>query len=344
MKPAASQAAQAPLLVQWLERTFRTSGDDVSASAPGFPQQLWQPALLAPLREFLAQPGKQLRASLVEEGFALAGGHDGACPPELPLLVEALHAGSLIVDDIEDGSATRRGAPALHARHGVPLALNAGNWLYFWAQALLAHAALDDAQRLRAHQVIAARLLACHEGQALDLTLRVFDLAQREVAPVVRTLSACKTGGLLALSLELGAIAAHASDRVQRALAAFGCEVGVGLQMLDDLSGVLNPQRKHKGCEDLTLGRATWVWAWLSEDLDPNAYATSCRALRAVAGGAGPEPLLERLRFAAQGGRRCARTQLEHALTALHAALGPSAHSRALAHKLAALEQHYVEG
>jgi geranylgeranyl pyrophosphate synthase len=330
--------------MQWLERTFRACGEDVTACAPGFPEPLWQPALLAPLREFLAQPGKELRASLVELGFALAGGQAGDCPPELPLLVEALHAGSLIVDDIEDGSLVRRGAPSLHARHGVPIALNTGNWLYFWALALLARSALDDSQRLLAHEAITARLLACHEGQALDLTVRVIDLAQREVAPVVRTLSACKTGGLLALSLELGAIAAHAPERVRRALAAFGCEAGVGLQMFDDLSGVLNPQRKHKGCEDLVLGRATWLWAWLSEDLDANAYAASCRALHAVAGGASPEPLLERLRFAAQNGRRRARAQLEHALTALHAVLGTSAHSRALAHKLAALEQHYVEG
>lgn len=344
MKPATSQAAELPLLAQWLERSFRADGNDVTASAPGFPQQLWQPALLRPLREFLARPGKQLRASLVETGFALAGGRDGSCPPELPLLTEALHAGSLIVDDVEDGSLSRRGAPSLHASHGVPIALNAGNWLYFWALALLARSALDDTQRLRAHEAIAARLLACHEGQALDLTVRLIDLAQREVMPVVRTLSACKTGGLFALALELGAIAAHAPETVRRALAAFGCEAGVGLQMLDDLSGVLNPERKHKGCEDLVLGRATWVWAWLSEDLDAGAYAASCRALRAVTDGGSPEPLLERLRFAAQNGRRRARAQLEHALCALHAALGPSAHSRALAHKLMALEQSYVEG
>jgi geranylgeranyl pyrophosphate synthase len=344
VKPAASQAAEAATLAHQLESTFRAGGDALSACAPDFPAQLWQPALLGPLREFLAHPGKQLRASLVELGFTLADGRAGACPPELPLLVEALHAGSLIVDDIEDGSLTRRGAPSLHARHGIPIALNTGNWLYFWALALLARSALDDAQRLRAHECIAARLLACHEGQALDLTVRVVDLAQREVAPVVRTLSACKTGGLLALSLELGAIAAHAPERVQSALASFGCETGVGLQMFDDLSGVLNPQRKHKGCEDLTLGRATWVWAWLSEDLDPSTYAASCRALRAVAQDADAERLLERLRFAAQNGRRRARAQLEGALAALVAALGPSEHSRELARKLGALEQQYVEG
>jgi geranylgeranyl pyrophosphate synthase len=343
VKPAASQAAEATTLAHRLESTFRAGGDAPSACAPGFPPQLWQPALLGPLREFLARPGKQLRAGLVELGFALAGGRHGACPPELPLLVEALHAGSLIVDDIEDGSLTRRGAPSLHARHGVPIALNTGNWLYFWAFTLLARSALDDAQRLHAHECIAARLLACHEGQALDLSVRVVDLAQREVAPVVRTLSACKTGGLLALSLELGAIAARAPERVRSALAIFGCEAGVGLQMFDDLSGVLNPRRKHKGREDLTLGRATWLWAWLSEDLDADTYAASCRALRALDDDAGAERLLERLRFAGQNGRRRARAQLEGALGALVAALGPSEHTRALTLELAALEQLYVE-
>jgi geranylgeranyl pyrophosphate synthase len=342
VKPAASEAAPASALVLLLERTFQASGDESSACAHGFPQQLWEPALLAPLREFLARPGKRFRAQLVELGFALAGGEAGGCPHELPLLVEALHAGSLIVDDIEDGSLTRRGAPALHARHGVPVALNAGNWLYFWAQTLLARMAFPDAARLLAHERIAARLRACHEGQALDLTVRVAEIAQHEVASVVRTLSALKTGGLLALAMELGAIAAHAPDRVRRALGAFGCEVGIGLQMLDDLSGVLNPERRHKGCEDLTLGRATWLWAWLGEDCDRSAYAASTHALRAIEAGANPDRLLARMRFSSANGRRHVREQLDCALGALHAELGESAHSRAIALHLAVLERNYV--
>jgi hypothetical protein len=52
-------------------------------------------------------------------------------------VVEFIHAGSLVVEDIEDGSRIRRGRVALHVRYGMPVALNAGNWLYFWPFELL---------------------------------------------------------------------------------------------------------------------------------------------------------------------------------------------------------------
>jgi hypothetical protein len=60
------------------------------------------------------------------------------------LVVESLHAGSLIVDDIEDDSDLRRDAATLHRIYGVPVALNAGNWLYFWPQVLLSRIPLTD--------------------------------------------------------------------------------------------------------------------------------------------------------------------------------------------------------
>ena len=43
--------------------------------------------------------------------------------------IELLHNAILIHDDIEDASEQRRGRPTLHALHGVPLALNAGDML-----------------------------------------------------------------------------------------------------------------------------------------------------------------------------------------------------------------------
>src|SRR5262245_18109048 len=43
--------------------------------------------------------------------------------------IELLHNALLIHDDIEDESKERRGHPTLHMLHGVPLALNAGDFL-----------------------------------------------------------------------------------------------------------------------------------------------------------------------------------------------------------------------
>ena len=96
--------------------------------------------LLAPLTDFLKRPGKKIRGRMVEIGFELATGKSTSqwTPQEKTVLLqasellEALHAASLIIDDIQDDSEQRRGEPTVHRKHGMPLALNAGNWLYFW--------------------------------------------------------------------------------------------------------------------------------------------------------------------------------------------------------------------
>lgn len=44
---------------------------------------------------------------------------------------EILHNGSLIVDDIEDSSDTRRKKPCIHKIYGVDVAINTGNFMYF---------------------------------------------------------------------------------------------------------------------------------------------------------------------------------------------------------------------
>ena len=55
-------------------------------------------------RNFLAVPGKGLRTDLVNLGWTLAGGEDQP-PLALSAGIELLHAGSLIIDDIEEMTA-----------------------------------------------------------------------------------------------------------------------------------------------------------------------------------------------------------------------------------------------
>ena len=340
MRPAEATLDPGPMLAL-LERSFAaaTAGP---AGAHGLPRVLWERALLGPLREFLSRPGKQLRARLVELGFTLGGGAAHTLPAELPLLIEILHAGSLIIDDIEDGSEQRRGLPALHRLHGVPVALNAGNWLYFWPQVLLAALPLPARARLHAHERIAECLLRCHEGQALDLTVRVGELAKADVPAVARTLATLKTGKLGGLATALGAIAARAPRRRVEALARFGCEIGVGLQMLDDLSGVLNAARRDKAREDLRLGRVTWVWAWLAEQLDGASYEQLRR--EQLAGDQGCESVLEQARFQlGMTGLRRIRLHFDGALAALARALGGDAWLAAVRAELEWLERRFME-
>jgi geranylgeranyl pyrophosphate synthase len=271
-----SQAAQGTPLTRLIHAEFTEQRlqATLDLGSERVPERLWESSLSGPLLELLNRPGKEFRSRLVEVAYQVGSDcNSDPMPERLPLLVEILHAGSLIVDDIEDDSKYRRGKPALHLMVGVPLALNAGNWLYFLPHNVLEQMALAAEVELELRRVIDRGVLRCHYGQALDLGVPLGSLAQREVHDVVSISTRLKTGSLLELAAELGAAAAGAPPELRRELAQFGRNYGVALQMLDDVSGLFEERRAHKGHEDLVNGRPTWPWAWLSRRLDEVSYS-----------------------------------------------------------------------
>jgi len=241
----------------------------------GVEARIWESSIAATLQEFLLRPGKHFRAELVRLSWDLSF-PPGMIPPMmpelLPWIVELLHAGSLIVDDIEDGSFQRRGKAALHRIVGLPIALNAGNWLYFRAISLIDELNLSVCCESLLYRRTLKAVQSCHEGQALDLSVQVGELHQREIPGLAYTISSKKTGSLLGLAGLLGSIAANAPESLQEALNHFGIRLGVGLQMQNDLCELMGAAGLLKQPEDLLHGRVTWPWAWASERLSPTVF------------------------------------------------------------------------
>jgi hypothetical protein len=94
--------------------------------------------------------------------------------------------------------------------------------------------------------------------------------------------------------------------------------------MLDDAGNLRRTDLATKRHEDVRLGRATWVWAWLALELDGRRFAALQRQARATARGELPAAVLgERLaELLGDRGRREAEAELERALAALQSALG----------------------
>jgi geranylgeranyl pyrophosphate synthase len=295
------------------------------------PASALEATLLGPLERFLARPGKQLRARLVEIGWSLGGGA-GMPPRALPLAVETLHAGSLIVDDVEDGSTHRRGGPALHQEIGVPLAVNAGSFLYFWPFELVRSLELPAPREIDCARRLNATVLRCHAGQALDLGITADAVARAELRPLAAAASEWKTGALMGLSLSLGAAAAGAPRGVLDALDACGAALGVGFQMLDDLENLVGARAAEKRGEDLRHGRVSWPWVWASEAAngDPDRFeALRARGRRVRLGLEPAEPLAESLAAAgARRGRAEADAVLHGGLAELERTVGGVAASR----------------
>ena len=263
--------------------------------------------------------------------------------------MEILHAGSLIVDDIEDGSTLRRGAPCLHVRYGVPLALNTGNWMYLRALELVDE--LEPAHppvRNRLRRAVVDAMARCHLGQALDLSLDVGRLPRAAVHRAVATSTTLKTGALMELAARLGAVAAGASAEHEEALARFGRRLGVGLQMLDDLGNLSADAGggTGKALEDLRNGTPTWPWALAAQTLDEPAFAELQADARAIAAGGGDDlrarALAAALRMAVgREGRAQASRYLATALADLQACFGARPELASVAAELRRLEESY---
>lgn len=308
--------------------------------APRLPHDLWERALLGPLRSFLARDGKGIRGRLVQIAWELGGG-TGDAPADYGRIVELLHGASLVIDDIEDGSLRRRGGAALHVEAGLPRALNAANWAYFFCYDIAARAPWPAGAPLPLERVLSRAVLRCHYGQALDVSIPVDSLPQAQVESAVAASTQLKTGALVELSMLLGALGAGADPRVASAIGGAGRRLGVLLQMLDDRSGLTNPARAAKAHEDLALARLTWAWAWTAASVTPASWQHLLERLRDVRASADPSALATSLAgIVEHPARRSLRSQRDELLSELRSSL-PSRHAariRALSGEIDQLE------
>ncbi len=180
----------------------------------------------------IAAGGKRLRPLLV----CLAA---GVPPPETEALVRAaaavelVHAATLVHDDVLDGSPLRRGRPTVVAAGGRRLATSTGDLLFSRAFAELAATGSVEAVRILSR--------ASCELAAGELMQRA-DAWQPDVT-VERYLARCrlKTAVLFRSACELGALAG--GGKVP-SLVAFGEQIGLAFQILDDVLDVSGPPER----------------------------------------------------------------------------------------------------
>jgi len=247
----------------------------------------WQKAsLLDPAQQFLDRSGKQIRKYVVDLVYSMSGGLGGA-PACLGDSIEWLHAGSLVIDDIQDASTMRRELPALHVEIGMPLALNAGNWMYFQALAKLFDKSLDRRTQLKLLHLLIATGLRCHQGQSLDLAARVDRIDPATIGTLVSEISRLKTGSLVAMAAAFGGLAAGANRTLSCALSKFGMNVGIALQMrndLEELRSMVSDSSKGLAIrtDDLRNARVTWAWAWAFQRCTSDEFARLVHQLPAA--------------------------------------------------------------
>ena len=317
--PAERAEAVLPERQQWSEL--------LGVEEVGAVEKILHRALLDPVAELTSARGKRIRGQLVSFSYRLLSGE--RAPSAISTkrcrlaaeAIELIHAGSLIVDDIEDGSVVRRGRPALHLRYPMPIALNAGNWLYFWPFDLLKRLAMPKDQLLHIYESCHRTLLRAHFGQAIDLGAKIDGLDQAQVREICMASMRLTTGALMGFAALLGAAVAGASPGLTPILDDFGRDLGVALQMFDDLGNALGKCEPAKRYEDLMLSRPSWVWACAAMHSSPGDYQRFLAAVRRLPDNADLEAWMNEHDIIPQT-RRSARNYLDLSFDALKERLG----------------------
>jgi geranylgeranyl pyrophosphate synthase len=219
----------------------------------------------------IAAGGKRLRPLLV----LLAA---GAPPPESDQLVRAavavelVHSATLVHDDVIDGSDLRRGRPTVAAAGGRLTATATGDLLFSRAFAELA----------RTGARASVRVLSRASSELADGELMQRADAWTAVS-VDRYLERCrlKTAVLFRAACELGAYAGDAGGEIVDGLAAFGEQIGLAFQLLDDVLDVAGPPErtgKPQGA-DLLDGTVTLPLI-LARQSDPELAALDLRSVQ----------------------------------------------------------------
>ncbi|WP_069169931.1 polyprenyl synthetase family protein [Streptomyces griseus] len=304
--------------------------------------------------QFTLDGGKRLRPTFLWWGMRACGGRAVTAALRLGVALELIQTCALVHDDVMDGSALRRGRPAVHVglaaqartagdparaeAFGRSAAVLVGDLALAWADDTVADTPMAPEIRGRVRDVWQAMRTEMVAGQYLDLHGQI--TRSRSAEQALR--AACLKSALYTVErpLALGAALAGAERDTVRALCAAGRCAGIAFQLRDDLTGVFgDPAGSGKPSGgDIREGKATYLLAVARARAGETGDQEAVRLLDGVVGDAGlAEDALARVREAltATGARAAvedeARRLAEQAVRHLDgAAVEPDA-GRALA-------------
>jgi len=197
--------------------------------------------LSGPLRYALEGGGKRLRGTLCVLAYRTLRGEAGRGIYLVAAALELVHTYSLIHDDLPcmDDDDLRRGRPTLHRVFGTPAAAVSGLGMIPLAFGVL----LEGASELQLNDPVPRGLaLALARGIGAGgmvggqwLDLQAEGRGKRLGLAALEQIHAAKTGALFRAALEMGALAARGTGEQVEAMGAYGANLGLAFQVVDDL-------------------------------------------------------------------------------------------------------------
>jgi len=206
------------------------------------PVQDAAPAILhESMRYSVFAGGKRLRPILALAAYEICGGCKDVIMP-VACGLELIHTYSLIHDDLPcmDDDDLRRGQPTNHKIYGEGMAVLAGDALLtlafecFLGRGMEEPVSYETLGRLAGRIASAVGSLGLVGGQVMD----VGGFSQDRRLETLESTCRLKTGRLIEVSLESGAIVAGAPNSIVEAFSQYGRALGLAFQITDDILNV----------------------------------------------------------------------------------------------------------
>jgi len=179
--------------------------------------------------------GKRLRPALLLLAAKLCD-YEGSSAVRLGAVVELIHTATLVHDDIIDEAVIRRGRPSTNSRWGNHLSVLAGDWLYMQAFSI----AVSE-RNFRILDLLISLTQVMVEGELLQFVrLRKTDVTEDEYLELANR----KTASLFSACMRLGAILGDKSEEEEMQLGAYGTNLGLAFQVIDDLLDFTSSEEK----------------------------------------------------------------------------------------------------
>jgi len=198
----------------------------------------------------LASGGKRVRPMMLLLSAKLAG-YQGESHVGLASVVEFIHTATLLHDDVVDSAVLRRGQDSVNAVWGNEASVLVGDFLFAKSFSIMVREG-----NLEILKTLSDATTQMAEGEVLQLISTCdVDLDEERYIEVVRN----KTAVLLSAATRCGALLGACPPEQEEALSAYGMDLGIAFQFMDDaLDYVADQDAFGKECgHDLLEGKVT---------------------------------------------------------------------------------------
>jgi geranylgeranyl pyrophosphate synthase len=181
-------------------------------------------------RHIIASGGKRIRPRLTMLAYLAAGGKDLSAVLPLAAAVELVHTATLVHDDINDHSQTRRGKITVHARWGRTFALLTGDYLFSKVYELMAPYGAEY------NVLMANACVELVEGETLQAAAAKSGTIDQETYKRIISL---KTASLFEAAARMGALLGGGDEQTVEALGKYANNLGLTFQIVDDVLDIM---------------------------------------------------------------------------------------------------------